>query len=63
MNDLVKQFDGMAGMMKEMAGMGMMQRMKAMQQMANSGMLNPNARLAKPSGNTGKRLTRREERS
>ena len=59
-NELVKQFDAMAGMMKEMAGMGMMQRMKAMHQMASSGMLNPNAKLAKPSGNTGKRLTSAE---
>jgi signal recognition particle subunit SRP54 len=59
-NELVKSFDSMAGMMKEMAGMGMMQRMKAMQQMASSGMLNPNAKLAKSSGNTGKRLTSAE---
>ncbi len=60
-NELVKQFDAMAGMMKEFAGMGMMQRMKAMSQMANSGMLNPNARLAKSSGNTGKRLSTAEK--
>ena len=31
-NDLVKQFDGMAGLMKEMAGMGMRDRMRKMQE-------------------------------
>ena len=56
-NELVKQFDAMAGVMKELAGMGMMQRMKAMSQMASGGMFNPNAKLAKPSAGTGKRLT------
>ena len=49
-NELVKQFDAMAGMMKELATMPMMQRMKAMQQMASSGALtNPNAKFSKPS--------------
>jgi signal recognition particle subunit SRP54 len=56
-NDLVKQFDGMADMMKKMASMSFMDRMKAMHQMGTSGMLNPNAKLQKPPGNTGKRLT------
>jgi signal recognition particle subunit SRP54 len=61
-NELVKQFDAMAGMMKEFAGMGMMQRMRAMQQMASSGALtNPNAKLSKPSAGTGKRLTSAEK--
>ena len=46
-NELVKQFDGMADMMKQMSGMGMMERMKTMQQMGSSGMLNPGAKLAK----------------
>ncbi len=60
-NELVKQFDGMAGMMKEMAAMPMMQRMKAMHQMASSGALtNPNAKFSKPSAGTGKRLTSAE---
>jgi signal recognition particle subunit SRP54 len=61
-NELVKQFDAMAGMMKEFAGMGMMQRMRAMQQMASSGALaNPNAKFSKPSAGTGKRLTSAEK--
>jgi signal recognition particle subunit SRP54 len=60
-NELVKQFDVMAGMMKELAGMGMMQRMKAMSKMASSGMFNPNAKLGKPSVGTGKRLSSAEK--
>jgi signal recognition particle subunit SRP54 len=59
-NELVKQFDAMADMMKKMASMGMMERFKTMQQLGSSGMLNPNAKLAKPSGSTGKRLTSAE---
>ena len=41
MNDLVKQFDRMAPMMKEMAGKGMGGRMQAVQDLQKSGMLNP----------------------
>ncbi|MBN2577737.1 MAG: signal recognition particle protein [Pirellulales bacterium] len=55
-NDLVKQFDLMSGMMRQMAGMGIRQRMKAMQQLAQDGM-NPNAALSKKKIGTGKRLT------
>jgi signal recognition particle subunit SRP54 len=60
-NELVKQFDAMAGMMQKIAGMGMMQRMRAMQEMSSSGMLNPGARLMKQKGDTGKRLTTKEK--
>jgi signal recognition particle subunit SRP54 len=60
-NDLVKQFDGMASMMKGMAGLGMRDRMKQLQQL-QSGMTNPGARLAKPKGDTGKRLTAEERK-
>jgi signal recognition particle subunit SRP54 len=59
-NDLVKQFDGMADMMKKFSNMGMMERMRAVQQMGSNGMLNPNAKLTKAAGNTGKRLTSEE---
>ena len=58
-NELVKQFDGMADLMKKFANMGMMERMKAMSQLG-PGMMNPNAKLGKPSGGTGKRLTSAE---
>jgi signal recognition particle subunit SRP54 len=60
-NDLVKQFDGMASMMKGMAGLGMRDRMKQLQQL-QSGIANPGARLAKPKGVTGKRLTAEERK-
>lgn len=60
-NDLVKQFDGMASMMKGMAGLGMRDRMKQLQQL-QSGMTNPGARLGKPKGDTGKRLTADERK-
>ncbi|MEX2114545.1 MAG: signal recognition particle protein [Pirellulales bacterium] len=55
-NELVKQFDGMAAIMKEMAGLGMRDRMKKMQQL-QSAMTNPNAKLQKQKVGTGKRLT------
>ena len=57
-NDLVKQFDGMASMMKEMAGMGIRDRMKKMQEIQR----NPTGNLTKAKGSTGKRLTPDERR-
>jgi signal recognition particle subunit SRP54 len=59
-SDLVKQFDGMSDLMKRMSGMGMRDRMKAMQELQQGGLLNPGARLMKEKGNTGKRLTSQE---
>ena len=44
-NRLIKDFQNMAGMMQKMAGMGMMDRMKAMKGMADGGMLNPGSNL------------------
>lgn len=60
-SDLVKQFDGMAAMMKGMAGLGVRERMQQVQKL-QAQMTNPNARLAKPKGDTGKRLTADERR-
>ena len=60
-NELVKQFDGMADMMKQMPRMGIRDRMKTMQQLGSSGMLNPGAKLAKQKVGTGKRLTPQEK--
>jgi signal recognition particle subunit SRP54 len=60
-NDLVKQFDVMADMMKKMSSLGIRDRMRAMQQLGNSGMLNPGSKLAKQKGGTGKRLTPQEK--
>ena len=59
-NELVKQFDGMADMMKRMSGMGMRDRMRTMQELTQGGMLNPGGRLAKQKVGTGKRLTSAE---
>jgi len=59
-NDLVKQFDGMADMMKKMSKMGIMERMKTMHQLNSSGLLNPNARITKQPKGTGRRLTSEE---
>ncbi|MEM9353613.1 MAG: signal recognition particle protein [Planctomycetota bacterium] len=55
-NDLVKQFDAMAQMMTQMAGKGMRERMKMVQQMQNE-MTNPNGQLSKKKQSTGKRLS------
>jgi signal recognition particle subunit SRP54 len=60
-SDLVKQFDGMAAMMKGMAGLGMRERMQEVQRLQGQ-LTNPSARLAKPKGDTGKRLTPDERR-
>jgi signal recognition particle subunit SRP54 len=60
-SDLVKQFDGMAAMMKGMAGLGMRERMQQVQRL-QAQLTNPAARLAKPKGDTGKRLTPEERR-
>ena len=59
-NELVKQFDGMADMMKRMAGMGVRDRMRAMQEITKGGALNPGAGFSKQKISTGKRLTPRE---
>lgn len=50
-NDLLKQFKGMAGMMKEMMGLGMMDRLKAAQQMQGA-MMNPNSQMPTVKGST-----------
>ena len=60
-NDLVKQFDGMASMMKGMAGLGMKDRMREVQKM-QSAMGDPSGRLGRPKGDTGKRLTAEQRR-
>ncbi len=59
-NDLVKQFDGMADIMKKLADMGFTERMKTIQQLGSSDMLNPNAKFAKHVKRTGRRLTPEE---
>jgi signal recognition particle subunit SRP54 len=58
-NELVKSFDGMAGIMKKMASMGVIERMRTMRQLQSGGMLDPGAKL-QSKGDTGKRLTKQE---
>jgi signal recognition particle subunit SRP54 len=48
-------------MMKGMAGLGMRERMQQVQRLQTQ-LQNPNARIAKPKGDTGKRLTADERR-
>jgi signal recognition particle subunit SRP54 len=60
-NDLVKQFDDMAALMKQMAGKGMKDRMKMVQQMQQGALTNPDGRLAKQKQGTGKRLSAQEK--
>jgi len=60
-NELVKQFDGMAQIMKRLAGMGLRDRMRAVQELAQGGMLTPGGRIAKQKKGTGKRLSSKEK--
>jgi len=56
-NHLVKQFDGMAQMMKSLAGQSMGERLRTMKQWQQEGRLDPTGSIAKQKGDTGKRLT------
>ncbi|MCA9213157.1 MAG: signal recognition particle protein [Planctomycetales bacterium] len=59
-NDLIKQFDAMASIMKDMAGKGAGDRMKMVRELQQGGMLDPGGKLAKQKKATGKRLTPKE---
>ncbi len=59
-NELVKQFDGIAGYMKSMSGMGIRDRMRTMKELTQGGMLNPGAKFTKQKQGTGKRLAPKE---
>jgi signal recognition particle subunit SRP54 len=59
-NDLVKQFDAMSQMMTAMAGKGMRERYKMLQQVQSGLMQNPNG-LQRQKVGTGKRLTSQEK--
>lgn len=60
-NALLKQYDMFAPIMKSMAGKSTVGRMQAMQQLQQSGMLDPGSRMPKPKGDTGKRLSTQEK--
>ncbi|HEV3004202.1 MAG TPA: signal recognition particle protein [Pirellulales bacterium] len=59
-NGLVKQFDAMADIMKSMAGKGIRERLKQVQQLQKGGMLDPGGMLKQQKKGTGKRLTSHE---
>jgi len=59
-NQLVKQFDGIADIMKQMSKMGMRDRLRTMKQMSEGGMLDPGGKIARQKKNTGKRLSPKE---
>ncbi|HEX5447176.1 MAG TPA: signal recognition particle protein [Pirellulales bacterium] len=59
-SQLVKQFDGIADVMKRISGMGMRERMREVQQLQKKGMLDPGGMLSKQKVGTGKRLTTEE---
>ena len=61
-NDLVKQFDGMASIMKQMAGKGMGDRMKMMRSLQEGGLMDPGGRLSRQKKGTGKRLSPAERK-
>jgi signal recognition particle subunit SRP54 len=62
-NELVKQFDFMSGMMKEMAGLGMRDRMRRVNELQSGGFLDPGAKFGKQKVGTGKRLTTAEKKN
>src|SRR3954471_15708278 len=57
---LVKQFDGMAAVVKQMSQMSMLDKMRAMAGLGRAGAFNPGARLVAPKQGTGKRLSPKE---
>jgi len=60
-NQLVKQYDMMAPIMKSMAGKGMAGRMQAIRELQESGMMDPgNTRMPRTKKGTGKRLSTKE---
>jgi signal recognition particle subunit SRP54 len=60
-NDLVKQFDAMAQVMTQMAGKGVRERMKMVQQLQQGMLTNPNGQLSRQKKGSGKRLSPQEK--
>jgi signal recognition particle subunit SRP54 len=59
-SNLVKQFDAMAAMVKQMSQMSMLDRLKTLTGLGRAGAFNPGAKLMQPKVGTGKRLTPKE---
>jgi signal recognition particle subunit SRP54 len=60
-NELVKQFDAMSGIMTSMVGKGVRERLQMVKEMQEGGMLDPGSRMAKQKQSTGKRLSSKEK--
>ncbi len=61
-NELVKQFEPMADLMRQMSGMGLIGRMQKMRELARGGLLDPTGRLRKEKVGSGKRLSNEEKK-
>jgi signal recognition particle subunit SRP54 len=59
-SSLVKQFDAMAALVKQMSQMSMLDKIRAMTGLGRAGAFNPGARLIAPKMGTGKRLSPKE---
>jgi signal recognition particle subunit SRP54 len=59
-SNLVKQFDGMAAMVRQISQMSMIDRLRALTGLGKAGAFNPGARLVAPKQSTGKRLSPKE---
>src|SRR5262249_8328435 len=57
---LVKQFDAMAALVKQMSQMSILDRIRAMSGLGRAGAFNPGAKLLAPKQSTGKRLSPKE---
>lgn len=60
-NELLKQYNMMAPIMKSMAGQSAGGRLAAIQQLQRSGALGPGGQMSRPKGDTGKRLSSDEK--
>ena len=60
-SSLVKQFDGMSAMVKQISQLSMMDRLKALTGLGRAAAFNPNTRLMAPKQGTGKRLSPKEK--
>lgn len=61
-NEVVKQFEPIAQIMRQLSGMGMIARMRKMQELARTGLFDPSGRIRKEKIGTGKRLTTEEKK-
>jgi len=61
-NEVVKQFEPIARIMRQLSGMGMIARMRKMQELTRSGLFDPTGRIRKEKIGTGKRLTTEEKK-